>query len=383
MRSPPAPGCGAGLGSVCAPEASRVADTGKIGPNGHAQFLPSGLPRVGLFGATDPRCAPGAAYLASNGGDSSPAGPTPAAGRRRRPVAAGPDRDRAPAVLRWGLPGPRRAECRRRAPAARGSAPARRPGGRRARGRQVPGRGPRGPVRPGAAAAPGRTAGAAGRLGGVGGPRLGPGDPARDGGRTHQLLRAQAVDPARRAVPPHPGGVRAGVVAQRGVQPARGRGGGRAAVRPGVRDQQPAHPQRGAARVPRPGLRPRPRGARPDRVEPGGGGGMDARPRRQDTGRPHGRRGRRGVGRADVTGRGRAGVRRTRRRRWARGARGGGLRVLGRVQHAGRREGVDRRPGRFELADPQLPRASRAGSAAPSWRSGATSRRGCSVRTSC
>ena len=108
----------------------------------------------------------------------------------------------------------------------------------------LPGRRAGRALRPGPTPAPRRAPGAAGRVGRLGGPRVGAGDPDRDGGRPHQLLRAQAVDPARRAVPPDGRGVRAGVVAQRGVEPARGRGRGRAAVGPGVRHQQPAHPQR-------------------------------------------------------------------------------------------------------------------------------------------
>ena len=55
--------------------------------------------------------------------------------------------------------------------------------------------------------------------------------------------------------------------------------------------------------------------------------------------------------------------------------------VIGGPAHARRRARVDRRPGRLELADPQLPRASRAASAAPSSRSAPTSRRGCSARS--
>ena len=130
-----------------------------------------------------------------------------------------------------------------------------------------------------------------------------------------------------------------------------------AAVGPGVRDQQPAHPQRRAARLPRPGLRPRSRGARPDRFEPRRGGGVDAGAGRQDPGRPDRRRGGRGVGRADDAGARTSGTFDV----LVVGARPGraGAAVYASsegLQHAGRGAGVDRRAGRVELADPQLPR---------------------------
>ena len=222
-----------------------------------------------MFARTHPRCVPAGGCLASKGAHSTAPEPTAAAGGGPGPGAAGPGRGRAAAVLRRRLPGAGRADRR----------------GRRARCWGAPRSAAtrwrwcwwttRSPTRsaPSCSSLARRLHPDARRAllvewGAWADRDVGQGDPARDGGRAHQLLRAQALDPARRAVPPHGRGVRAGVVAQRGVQPARGRGRRRAAVGAGLRHQQPAHPQRDPARLPGPGLRARARGPRADRLGP-------------------------------------------------------------------------------------------------------------------
>ena len=269
-----------------------------------------------------------------------------------RPPPARPCRGRAAAGVRSRVPGAGGARRRRR-PAAAGGVCRPGPAGRgRAGGLRAAGRGAGRAPRPGPLAAPRRPPRDAGRLGVVGRPRRGRRDPAGDGRGGHQLLRAQAVDRAGRAVPPDRRGVRAGVVAQRPDQPARGRGVAGPALGAGLGDPQPADPQRHPARVPRDaGQRPPTtccaastceglRGSTaevlvwmaaldgtvlldPTDVEVAEAWGVGHRPRRRQPGlRRPGRR--------------RRAVRPGRR----------GLRLVGGPAHARGRAGVDRRPGR-------------------------------------
>ena len=179
----------------------------------------------------------------------------------------------------------------------------------------------------------------------------------------HQLLRAQAVVRARRAVPPHrrASSSRSGRAPSVSA-PARGRRRGGAARGAGARHTQPADPQRHPARLPRAGLRPRPVRRWRDRHPASRGAdrtrrGVDAGARRHRAARPDRRRDLRGVGHPTdarsederdfdvlVVGAGPAGL------AAAVYASSEGL------THAGRRARVARRPGRVELADPQLPR---------------------------
>ena len=121
--------------------------------------------------------------------------------RRLRPGGAREDH-RGAAALRSGLPGRLRPVGGRRAVAARGDAGLRKASGGRARGSRM-GRQRGGAARarqPPASAHEASAADPVGRLGGRGDRT---GNPAGDDVRAHRLLRAEALDVARRALPPH------------------------------------------------------------------------------------------------------------------------------------------------------------------------------------